>query len=67
VAAAVALARLFCWRPFAWRMLFTAIAVGAGYTIFSEWFNVEIRRSWSYTAARFFPSLGPASRRCCNG
>jgi hypothetical protein len=51
LAAAAALARLFCWRPFGWRMLFTAIAVGTGYTIFSEWLNVEIRRGWSYTAA----------------
>ena len=32
-------------------MVFTTIVLGAGYTIFSEWLNVEIRRSWSYTAA----------------
>jgi len=32
-------------------MVFTAIVLGAGYTIFSEWLNVEIRRTWSYTAA----------------
>jgi hypothetical protein len=25
--------------------------LGAAYTIFSEWLNVEIRRTWSYTAA----------------
>jgi hypothetical protein len=59
LAAAVALARLFCWRPFGWRMLFTAIVLGAGYTIFSEWLNVEIRHSWSYTAAMpVVPFLG---------
>ena len=51
LAAAAALARIFCWRPFGWRIVFTAIALGAGYTIFSEWLNVQIRRSWSYTAA----------------
>jgi hypothetical protein len=40
-------------------MVFTAIVLGAGYTIFSEWLNVEIRRSWSYTAAMpVVPFLG---------
>ena len=32
-------------------MAFTAIILGAAYTILSEWLNVEIWRSWSYTAA----------------
>ena len=50
-AAAVALARHFHWPPFGWPMVFTAIILGAGSTIFSEWLNVEIRRTWSYTAA----------------
>jgi len=59
LAAAAALARLFCWRPFGWRMVCTAIALGATYTIFSEWMNVEIRRTWSYTAAMpVLPLLG---------
>ena len=59
LAAAAALARIFCWRPFGWRIVFTAIALGAGYTIFSEWLNVQIRRSWSYTAAMpVLPFLG---------
>ena len=59
LAAAAALARIFCWRPFGWRIVFTAIALGAGYTIFSEWLNVEIRRSWSYAAAMpVLPWLG---------
>jgi hypothetical protein len=58
-AAAVALARHFLWPPFGWRMVFTAILLGAGYTIFSEWLNVEIRRSWSYTATMpVLPILG---------
>ena len=51
LAAAVAFARRFRWPPFGRRMVFTAIVLGAGYTIFSEWLNVEIRRSRSYTAA----------------
>ena len=25
------------------------VAVGVGYTIFSEWWNVEVLRSWTYT------------------
>jgi hypothetical protein len=50
-AAAVALAWRFRWPAFGWRMVFTAIVLGAGYTIFSEWLNVEIRHSWSYEAA----------------
>ena len=51
VAAAAALAQHLRWPAFGWRMVFTAIVLGAGYTIFSEWLNVEIRRTWSYTAA----------------
>ena len=40
-------------------MVFTAIVPGVAYTIFSEWLNVEIRRSWSYTAAMpVLPFLG---------
>ena len=59
LAAAVAFARRFRWPPFGRRMVFTAIVLGAGYTIFSEWLNVEIRRSWSYTAAMpVVPFLG---------
>jgi hypothetical protein len=57
--AAVALARHFRWPPFGWRMVFTAIILGAGYTIFSEWMNVQIRRTWSYTASMpVVPFLG---------
>ena len=58
-AVAAALARHFRRPPFGWRMVFTAIVLGGGYTIFSEWLNVEIRRSWSYTAAMpVVPFLG---------
>jgi hypothetical protein len=58
-AGAAALARQLRWPPFGWRMVFTAIILGAAYTIFSEWLNVQIRRSWSYTAAMpVLPFLG---------
>ena len=50
-AVAAALAQHLRWPAFGWRMVFAAIILGAGYTIFSEWLNVEIRRSRSYTAA----------------
>ena len=59
LAVATALARAFRWPPFGWRMVFTAITLGAAYTILSEWLNVAIRRSWSYTAAMpVVPFLG---------
>ena len=59
LAAAAALARPLHWPPFGWRMAVTAIVLGAAYTIFSEWLNVQIRRSWSYTAAMpVVPGLG---------
>ena len=58
-AAAVVLARHFRWPAFGWRMALAAIILGAAYTIFSEWLNVEVRRSWSYTAAMpVLPWLG---------
>jgi len=59
LAAAVAFARRFRWPPFGRRMLLTVIVLGTAYTIFSEWLNVEIRRTWSYTAAMpVVPFLG---------
>ena len=59
LAAAVAFARRFSWPPFGRRMLLTVIVLGTAYTIFSEWLNVEIRRTWSYTAAMpVVPFLG---------
>lgn len=36
--------------PFGWRMAGMAVALGIGYTIFSEWLNVEVRHSWSYSS-----------------
>ena len=29
-------------------VLATAIGLGVGYTIFSEWLNIEIREAWAY-------------------
>ena len=59
LAGAAALAWHFHWRAFGWRMVCTAILLGAAYTVFSEWLNVDIRRSWSYTAAMpVLPLLG---------
>jgi len=52
-AAALTLALLFGrlaeWPPFGVRMMATTILLGMAYTMFSEWLNVEIRRSWAYT------------------
>ena len=40
-------------------MVCTAILLGAAYTVFSEWLNINIRRSWSYTDAMpVLPLLG---------
>ena len=59
LAAALALARRFRWPPFGGRMVFTAIVLGTAYTIFSEWLNVAIRGTWSYTVAMpVLPWLG---------
>jgi hypothetical protein len=52
---AALLARLCGWRPFGCRMILAAVVLGIGYTIFSEWLNVEVRRSWSY--ASMMPTL----------
>ena len=59
LAAATALARVSAGAPSAGAWFFTAIALGAAYTVFSEWLNVEIRRSWSYAASMpVVPFLG---------
>ena len=34
-----------------WRVAATAIALGVAYTVFSEFWNVSVRGSWSYTAS----------------
>jgi hypothetical protein len=53
------LARLRGWHLFGARMLATVIALGIAYTILSEWLNVGIWRSWSYSSAMpVLPWLG---------
>lgn len=54
---AAALARRCGWDSFGWRMAGTAMALGVGYTIVSEWLNVSVWRSWSYGPA--MPTLPP--------
>jgi hypothetical protein len=56
---AILTARLLGWPLFAGRMMLAAILLGLGYTVFSEWLNVGIRQSWSYTEAMpLLPPLG---------
>jgi hypothetical protein len=41
------------------RVILTATILGLGYTLFSEWLNVEVRRSWAYAPAMpLIPPLG---------
>jgi hypothetical protein len=61
--ATLLLATLFAWlrgwRPFGYRMAATAIVLGAAYTMLSEWLNVEVWRTWSYSPAMpVLPWLG---------
>lgn len=56
---AILMARLFGWPLFGGRMMLAAVLPGLGYTVFSEWLNVGIRQSWSYTEAMpLLPPLG---------
>jgi hypothetical protein len=56
---AILTARLLCWPLLGGRMLLAAVLLGLGYTVFSEWLNVGIRQSWSYTEAMpLLPPLG---------
>ena len=50
---------LLGWRPFGYPMAATATVLGIAYTILSEWLNVEVWRSWSYSPAMpVLPWLG---------
>jgi hypothetical protein len=56
---AILTARVLGWPLFGGRMLLAAVLLGLGYTVFSEWLNVGIRQSWSYTEAMpLLPPLG---------
>ena len=57
LALAALAARIGRWQFFGNRMALTAILLGLGYTVFSEWLNTQVRQSWSYTEA--MPLLPP--------
>jgi hypothetical protein len=58
-------ARFAEWPTFGIKMMATTILLGVAYTMFSEWLNVEIRRSWAYT--RSMPGTsGPGDRPRAN-
>ena len=57
LALAALAARIGRWPFFGNRMALTAILLGLGYTVFSEWLNTQVRQSWSYTEA--MPLLPP--------
>jgi hypothetical protein len=58
LAIAILLTRSWQWPSQGWgRVTVTTTLVGIGYTVFSEWLNVDLRQSWTYTAA--MPRLPP--------
>jgi hypothetical protein len=57
LALAALVAWLGHWPLFGGRMALSAILLGLGYSVFSEWLNTHIRQSWSYTEA--MPVLPP--------
>ena len=62
------LARLRGWHPFGSRMVLTAIGLGVTYTIMSEWLNVAVWHSWSYSSSMpVLPWLGTGLSPFSNG
>jgi hypothetical protein len=58
LAIAIVVTRSWRWPIRGWGpVTVVATLVGLGYTVFSEWLNVDLRRSWAYTAA--MPRLPP--------
>ncbi|MEY3729525.1 MAG: hypothetical protein RLZZ57_281 [Pseudomonadota bacterium] len=58
LAAAILLTRSWHWPSQGWgSVTLIATLIGLGYTVFSEWLNVDLRQSWTYTAA--MPRLPP--------
>ncbi len=51
LALAALVARIRRWPFLGNRMALTAMLLGLGYTVFSEWLNTQVRQSWSYTEA----------------
>ncbi|MEX2454713.1 MAG: hypothetical protein WD470_08410 [Rhodospirillaceae bacterium] len=54
IATSALLAALFLFGSSEWpkagyrRVGLAAIAIGLGYTLFSEWLNIEVREAWAY-------------------
>jgi hypothetical protein len=40
-----------------WRVAIPTFLLGLGYTIYSEWINVEVRHTWAYS--KLMPTLPP--------
>jgi hypothetical protein len=58
LAVAPLMTRSWDWPNQGWaRVTLAATLVGLGYTVFSEWLNVDLRQSWTCTAA--MPRLPP--------
>ena len=50
------------------RVVLITTIIGGGYAVFSEWLNVEVRESWTYTEMMpRLPFLAPDWRRCRSG
>jgi hypothetical protein len=41
-----------------WPVVCCAVPIGIAYTIFSEWLNVEVRRTWAYSSLMPIVALG---------
>ena len=68
LAGAAALAWHFHWRAFGWRMVFTAILLGAAYTVFRSGSTSIFGAAGPIPQrCRFYPYSAPASPRCCSG
>lgn len=62
LATAILLTRCWHWPRQGWgSVTMVATLIGLSYTVFSEWLNVDVRQSWTYTAA--MPRLPPWGTR----
>ena len=56
IALSTLIGALAIWVPADWpdrgriAVLLTTVFLGLGYTIFSEWLNIEVRQAWAYRA-----------------
>ena len=50
------------------RTYFAVVLFGLGYTVYSEWINVEVRHTWAYSNPMpRVPPLGTGLSPCCSG